>query len=474
MTGKFDYEAVVVGAGPNGLAAAITLAKAGCSVVLFEAGQTVGGGTRSLELTEPGFIHDVCSAIHPMAAVSPFFNSLDLKEFGLEWIFPPTELAHPLDERRSILVRRSIEETAASLGADGESYRRLFGPLTKNWDALASEVLKPIRIPRHPWAMATFGLQAIRSAKGLASSSFREEAAQALFAGMAGHSVLDLNVAGSASYGLILTIAAHKVGWPIAKGGSQKIADALAACFRSLGGEIVTGQKINSIQELPSSRIKMFDVNPRQLAAIAGDQLPASFAKKLKRHPHGPGVFKVDWALDGPIPWAAEECNQAAAVHVGGSMAEIVEAEREVWRGNHPEKPFLIMAQQSLFDPSRAPKGKHTAWAYTHVPNGSTVNVKEQIENQIERFAPGFKDRILAAHTRNTTEYETYNPNFVGGDINGGLQSLFQVFARPTLRWNPYATPVKGLFLCSASTPPGAGVHGMCGYWAATSALKSL
>lgn len=474
MTGKFDYDAVVVGAGPNGLAAAITLAKAGCSVVLFEAGQTVGGGTRSLELTLPNFVHDVCSAIHPMAAVSPFFNSLDLNKFGLEWIFPPAELAHPLDRGRSILVRRSIDQTALSLGADAKNYLRLFGSLTKNWDVLAAEVLKPIRIPHHPLALASFGLRAICSATGLANSSFREEEAKALFAGMAGHSVLDLNMAGSASYGLILTIAAHKVGWPIAKGGSQKIADALAAYFRSLGGEIVTGQRINSVQQLPYSRIKMFDVNPRQLATIAGDQLPARFVRKLMRYPHGPGVFKVDWALDGPIPWQAEEGNQAAAVHVGGSMAEIVDAERQVWNGKHPEKPFLIMAQQSLFDPSRAPEGKHTAWAYTHVPNGSSLNVKEQMENQIERFAPGFKERILASHTRNTAEYETYNPNFVGGDINGGFQSLFQVFARPTLRWNPYATPVEGMFLCSASTPPGAGVHGMCGHWAATSALKSL
>lgn len=474
MADDFDYDAVVVGAGPNGLAAAITLAKAGCSVLVVEAKETVGGGTRSAELTLPNFVHDVCSAIHPMGAASPFLNSLELKDFGLEWIFPPAELAHPLDGGKAVMVWRSLRQTAEALGRDNQNYIKLLQPLSAAWEDLIEDLLKPIRIPRHPFALAKFGLKAVRSAAGLSRSSFREADTKALFSGMAAHSVLDLNSPGSASYGLVLTLAAHQVGWPVAKGGSQRIGDALGRYFVSLGGEIAVNHPISSLDQLPSARLKLFDLTPKELVKIAGQKLPARFSRELLRYRHGPGVFKIDWALDAPIPWMAKECAQSATVHVGGSMEEIVDAERQVWRGKHPERPFVLVAQQSLFDASRAPKGKHTAWAYTHVPSNSSLDVRDRIENQMERFAPGFRERILGVHIRKAAEYETYNSNFVGGDINGGVQDLIQVFARPTLRWNPYSTPARDIFLCSSSTPPGAGVHGMCGYWAAKSALRTI
>jgi phytoene dehydrogenase-like protein len=470
-----DYDAVVVGAGPNGLAAAITLAREGLSVLVLEAMTTVGGGMRSGELMLPGYLHDICSAVHPLGVSSPFFRELSLEEYGLEWIYPPASLVHPLNHGRAVALERSIERTKEGLGPDAEAYRRLMAPLVAEWDRLAQDVLGPLSIPpRHPFVLARFGLRAIRSARGLAESLFDGERARALFAGMAGHSMLPLERSPSAAFGLVLGITGHAVGWPIPRGGSQRIADALAGYIHSLGGEIVTNTFIQSIDELPSASVILCDVTPRQLLGMAGHRLPVRYRRRLEAYRYGPGVFKLDLALDGPIPWEAETCMRAATVHVGGTLEEISASERAVWRGEHPEKPFVLLAQQSLFDPTRSPKGKHTTWAYCHVPHGSDVDMTERIEAQIERFAPGFRDRILARSVMSAVEMERYNPNYVGGDINGGVQDLAQHLTRPTLRLVPYSTPVKGLYLCSSSTPPGGGVHGMCGYHAACAALRDV
>lgn len=468
-----SYDAVIVGAGPNGLAAAITIARTGRSVLVIEAGETVGGGTRTAELTLPGFKHDICSAIHPLGVSSPFFRTLPLEKFGLEWIYPPAALAHPLDDGTAVTLERSIDETGANLGVDAASYRKLMQPFVANWDNLAEGILAPLRIPRHPFAMARFGLPAIRSAYGLAQSLFKEERARAIFAGMSAHSILPLEQSPSAAVGLVLGILGHTVGWPLPRGGSQQIAEALAAYLGSLGGEIITGTRVSSIEELPPARAYLFDISPRQLLQIAGERLSNGYQHQLERYRYGPGVFKIDLALDGPIPWKAEECLRAGTVHLGGTLAEIAAAERAVAQGQLPAKPFVLLAQQTLFDPTRAPDGKHTVWAYCHVPNGSSFDMTERIEAQIERFAPGFHDRILERHVTGPAALEQYNPNYIGGDINGGLQDLWQLFTRPTIRLNPYTTSARDIFLCSSSTPPGGGVHGMCGYFAAQAALKS-
>jgi phytoene dehydrogenase-like protein len=466
-----EYDAVVVGSGPNGLAAAIKLAQDGCKVLVIEGKETIGGGMRSAELTLPGFVHDICSAIHPMAAASPFFKTLPLGDYGLEWVAAPAELAHPLDGGEAVITRRSVAETAEGLGKDAAAYRRLFSYLTEHSGDLFAELLGPFPLPpRHPFLLARFGLTALLPAKFFAEMWFRHERARALFAGMACHAIMPLEYLDTTAFGMMLTISAHAAGWVFPRGGAQHVPDALAAYLRSLGGEIVTGQMVSHLDELPPARAVFLDITPRQFVQMADDRLPPRYRRQLLNFRYGAGVFKIDFALSAPIPWQNPEVAQAATVHLGSTLDEIAESEREVGRGGHPERPFVLLAQHTLFDPTRAPEGKHTVWAYCHVPNGSTVDMSERIEAQIERYAPGFRDLILAISCRHAQAMEAYNPNYVGGDINGGLQDLRQQFTRPTLRVNPYSTPLKGVYLCSSSTPPGGGAHGMCGYHAARSA----
>ena len=470
------YDAVVVGAGPNGLAAAITLAREGRSVLVLEAHDTVGGGCRTAELTLPGYAHDVCSAIHPLGRASPFFRELPLTEHGLEWIEPPIQIAHPLDDGSAALVRRDLGETAASLGLDGGAYTSLLRPLVSDWDLIVRELLGPLRPLsglRHPIALGRFGLLSLAPASMLARR-FRGPQARVLLAGCSAHSMLRLEQPVSAGFGLALLASAHAVGWPMPRGGSQRIADALAAHLRSLGGVIETDHRVSSLDELPAHRSVLFDVTPRQMLEIAGKRLGGLYAAQLRRYRYGPGSFKIDFALDGPIPWRNPELLQAGTVHLGGMLEEIAASERSVARGRVSERPFVLLAQQSLFDPTRAPDGRHTVWAYCHVPNGSTVDMTDAIEGQIERFAPGFRDRVLARHVMGPAALEAYNANYVGGDINGGLQSLAQFFTRPAVRFDPYSTPDPALFICSSSTPPGGGVHGLCGWHAARSALRGV
>lgn len=464
-------DAVVVGSGPNGLAAAILLARAGLSVTVLEGAETIGGGVRSAALTLPGFLHDVCSAVYPVAAASPFFRKLPLKAHGLDWIQPPVPLAHPLDDGSAVLLQRSLVETAAGLGTDAIPYRLLMEPLVASWPEIGPELLGPPAWPRHPFQLIRFARHALRSGTGLAADRFGGVRARALFAGLAAHSGLPLERPGAAGFGLVLALLAHAFGWPIARGGAGCLAAALGDYLEELGGCIETSHPVASLDELADPPVLLLDVTPRQLLRLAGSRLGRLYRRRLQRYRYGPGVCKIDWALAGPIPWRAAACEQAGTVHLGGRLEEIAQAEQAVWNGRHPERPFVLLAQQSRFDPSRAPDGRQTGWAYCHVPHGSETDMTAAIEAQVERFAPGFRDLILARHVRTAGAYELYNPNCVGGDINGGVQDLGQLWGRPVLSLNPYATGLDGVYLCSSATPPGGGVHGMCGFHAARTAL---
>lgn len=470
---KKEFDAVIVGSGPNGLAAAITMQRAGLSVLLLEEKNTIGGGLRTKELTLPGFKHDVCSAIHPLAAGSPFFQQLPLHEFGLEYIYPNLAAAHPFDNGTAAKLTRSLEETAHSLGKDEKQYIKLIRPLLEDWPVLGPDVLGPLQFPKHPIALARFGLNAITSASFL-SKRFATKEAKGLWGGMAAHSIQPLSNIASSAIGLVLLATGHLRGWPVPKGGSQSIANALAAYFVSLGGKILTNFQVQYIDQLPTSDAVLFDVTPKQLLQITGQRFSSLYKWQLNRYRYGMGVFKIDWALDEPIPFTAEVCRQAGTIHLGNTFAEIASSELETSKGHIAKKPFVLLAQQSLFDASRAPTGKHTAWAYCHVPNGSQGDMTEAIEKQVERFAPGFRERILAKHTMNTFQMQEYNPNYIGGDINGGVIDITQLYTRPAIKFSPYRTSAKGIYICSSSTPPGGGVHGMCGYHAAKRALKDV
>ncbi|HEX8022825.1 NAD(P)/FAD-dependent oxidoreductase, partial [Mucilaginibacter sp.] len=463
---KRDYDAVIVGSGPNGLAAAILLQQNGLSVLLLEGKDKIGGGLRTEELTLPGFKHDVCSAVHPLAAGSPFFETLPLEQFGLEYIYPEVAAAHPFDNGTAAVLKKSIIETADFLGADRDAYIKLMAHLVKSWPGLAPDVLGPLTFPKHPVDLAIFGLDALTSSTHLAKR-FKTEEAKGLLAGMAAHSIQPLTNLTTSAIALVLMANGHLKGWPVPKGGSVKIADALASYFTSIGGKIETSTYINSFDQLPSANAVLFDVTPKQLLQIAGHKFSSLYKWQLERYRYGMGVFKVDWALDDVVPFKAEGARQAGTVHIGGTLKEIAAGEQQIWEGLHPEKPFVLLAQQSLFDSTRAPEGKHTAWAYCHVPNGSNKDMTDIIEKQVERFAPGFRERIIGRHTFNTRQLENYNPNYIGGDINGGVIDIGQLFTRPVLRRSPYRTSAKGIYICSSSTPPGGGVHGMCGYHSA-------
>ncbi len=470
---KRDFDAIVVGSGPNGLSAAITLQQQGLSVLILEARDTIGGGMRTAQLTMPGFHHDVCSAILPMAATSPFFATLPLEQYGLEYIYPEVAAAHPFDDGSAAVLKRSVQETAQLLGADAGAYLSLMEPVLEDWPFIASDILGPFHFPKHPLRMARFGLKALPAATTIAKR-FTTQKAKGLWGGMAAHSIQPLTNYATSAIGLVLSAAGHLYGWPVPRGGAQTLANALARHFESLGGKIQTGFTVSKLQQLPSAHAVLFDVTPKQLMQIAGDQFSSLYQWQLNRYRYGMGVFKVDWALQSPIPFTAAECRQAGTVHLGNTFKEIVAGEQKTASGGHPQRPFVLLAQQSLFDDSRAPSGKHTAWAYCHVPNGSTVDMTSIIEEQVERFAPGFKQTIMAKHTFNTVTLQQYNPNYIGGDINGGIIDLGQLYTRPALRFSPYKTSARGLYICSSATPPGGGVHGMCGHHAARQALKDV
>ena len=470
---KRDYDAVVVGSGPNGLAAAIRLQQAGLSVLVLEGRATVGGGTRSGELTLPGFNHDICSAIHPLAVGAPFFKTLPLEAHGLEFIFPEVLAAHPFDDGRASVLHQSAEQTARSLGLDEQSYLNIIYPLVKAWPKIGKDILGPLAIPSNLLAFARFGVKALTSATYL-SRNFQTREGKGIWAGMAAHSIQPLTNIATSAIALVLLVTGHASGWPFPKGGAHQITKALASFFVSLGGQIETNFYVRSMEQLPASHAVLFDVSPRQLLEIAGHKFSSFYRWQLRRYRYGMGCFKVDWALNDPVPFVGGACREAGTVHLGNTFEEIADAENMVWKGKHPEKPFVLFAQPSLLDPSRAPAGKHTAWAYCHVPHGSTVDMTEHIEKQVERFAPGFRDTILSRHTMNSAQIETYNPNYIGGDITGGVNDIGQIFTRPALRLSPYRTSAKGIYICSSSTPPGGGVHGMCGFHAAERALKDL
>lgn len=470
---KTDFDAIVVGSGPNGLAAAITIQQQGKSVLLIEAKDKIGGGLRSEALTLPGFLHDICSAVHPMAGISPFFNSLPLDEYGLDFLYPEVCVAHPFVDGSAAILTKSLEDTATRLGSDKEEYLKLMKPIIYDWPVLKESVLGPLlSFPAKPVVMAKFGRIGLSSAVHL-SKRFSTSEAKALWAGMAAHSMQPLSKLTTSAVGLVLQAAGHVKGWPIPIGGSQRIADALAVYFRALGGKIETGFYVKSLSQLPSSKVVLFDVTPKQLLTIAGHRFSKTYQWQLKKFRYGMGIFKVDWALDAPIPFLSADARRAGTLHLGNTIEEIKASEDAAHRGKHSQRPFVLLSQPSLFDYHRAPMGKHTAWAYCHVPKGSIVDMKAVIENQVERFAPGFKDRILASHSFNTKQLEEYNPNYIGGDIGGGVMDIRQLFNRPAL-FSPYRTSVKGIYICSSSTPPGGGVHGMCGYHAAKKALKDV
>jgi len=467
-------DAIVVGAGPNGLAAAITLAQAGRSVLVREANPILGGSCRSAELTLPGYTHDICSTVQALAVASPFLRGLPLSQHGLQLAYPAAEFAHPLDDGTAAVAYRSLEATAETLGPDGKAWKKLFGPIARDWEKLVPALLgPPPPLPTHPIALANFGLKALRSARGLAEGWFQGEHAKGLFAGAAAHSILPLEWASTAAFGLVLSASAHSGGWPVARGGSQKLAEAMASLLRAQGGRIETNARVTNIDELPRAKAILCDLTPRQLLRIAGHKLPAGYKSRLEKFRYGPGAHKVDWALSEPIPWAARGCREAGTVHLGGTFDELAYAERAPWEGRNPERPYVLVVQYP-FDPSRAPAGKQVAWAYYHVPHGSDFDMTSRIEDQVERFAPGFKDTIIARSVMAPSALENHNSNLVGGDITGGANMFSQVFSRPVLSVDPYKTPLKGLYLCSASTPPGAGVHGMCGHNAAKSALRDV
>jgi len=469
----FDYDAIVVGSGPNGLAAAITLQSKGLSVLLLEGRNKIGGGMRTEEFTLPRFKHDVCSAIHPMAAGSPFFQSLPLDQFGLQFCYPEIDLAHPFDDGTAAFLNRSVEDSANSLGADRETYLKLISPFLKTWPAMAKDVLGPLTFPAHPLSLAAFGLKALQPASMLVKK-FSALPARGLWAGLAAHSIQPLSNIATSAIGLVLATAAHLYGWPVPKGGSACLADALASYFLSLGGKIETGFYVKSLDQLPTAKAVLFDVTPAQLLKIAGHKLSSFYRWQLERYRYGMGIFKIDWALDDATPFIADACRKTGTVHIGGSFEEIATGESLASKRKISDTPFVLFAQQSLFDHTRSPQGKHTAWAYCHVPHGSKEDMTTIIEQQVERFAPGFRERILGRHTMNTAQLEEYNPNYIGGDINGGIIDIRQLFTRPALRRSPYRTSAKGLYICSSSTPPGGGVHGMCGYHAAKRALKDI
>lgn len=468
------WDTVIVGSGPNGLSAGVYLAQKGLRVLILEAADSLSAGTRTQELTLPGYHHDVGSAVHPLGYLSPYFQTLGLEKHGLEWLLPPASVAHPLDGQDAVLLSKSVAETAANLGVDAGRYERLLAPFQGRTEELLRDALKPLGLPHSPLLLARFGLKAALPATLFQELFFKGERARALFGGCAAHSVLPLSKLFTSAVGYLFLITAHAENWAFPKGGAARIAEALAACFTAAGGEIQFASRINHWRDLPPARTYLFDTDPRQLAAIAAEQLPAAYRRRLGNYRYGPGIFKVDYALAGPIPWRDPRCAQASTVHLGGTFAELARGEKAAWRGQVADKPFVLLCQQSLFDPTRAPAGHHTGWAYCHVPFGSTQDMTAVIDHQIERFAPGFRDLVLARHTMNTQDLYAYNPNYLGGAITGGSVDITQLFTRPVARFNPYSTPNPNLFICSAATPPGAGVHGMCGYHAARGVAQQL
>jgi phytoene dehydrogenase-like protein len=467
------FDAIIIGSGPNGLAAGIRLAQEGLAVKIYEQAETIGGGTRTLELTQPGFKHDICSAIHPLAKASPFLKTLPLYEYGLEWIQPEVPVAHPLEDEPAGVLLPSLDDTVAQLGPDGERYRQVITPFLNSWEQLLPDLLGPFSpMPRSPFLMARFGLQALKSADRFAKR-FTTTKARAIFGGLAAHGIMPFDKTATAAIGLVLGISTHLVGWPYPRGGSHQITKAMAGYFKSLGGKIETGIEISNLEQLPKSSAVLFNNTPQQILDIAGQKLSVKYRKKLENFDYGNGVFKLDFALSDPIPWTDNHCHKAGTVHLGGTFEEVAAAEKETANGGHPEKPYVLVAQQSLGDDSRAPSGKHTGWAYCHVPNGSTKDMTEPIINQIERYAPGFRDCIIDSNAMNTQAMQSYNPNYIGGDINGGRADITQLFTRPAGLFDPYHIPNTSMYICSSSTPPGGGVHGMCGYHAAESAIRN-